>query len=240
MDTSSSKRMPRKTLCGPNIGLVSLPLKQPLDGAKFCKIPHRCGSSMCINVFDWLLATMSIRIGHGKFHAHFSPHTRGCHHVIPIRVGSVSHEFCVNLSPARLGVLQLLKDDDSSTAGDAESITVLIKGPTGLLGRVIVRCGQGTHTVKHTGKVPIDILSRTTERHIGLVQQNLLVSRTNTMRSSTARTGDGKTHSLNLECRGQNGTDSRSHGSCDTEWSNLVLPSASVLNCRDSLDNVGN
>ena len=53
--------------------------------------------------------------------------------------GTITDQLTVNLGTTCLGMLQFLKDDNSSTSSDTESITVLIKGPTGLLGCFIVR-----------------------------------------------------------------------------------------------------
>mmetsp|Transcript_24466 Transcript_24466/g.42857 ORF Transcript_24466/g.42857 Transcript_24466/m.42857 type:complete len:362 (+) Transcript_24466:399-1484(+) len=239
MHTRRPERMSRKTLRGPHIGLISLPIEQPLDAPQFCKIPHRRGSSMRINIFHRLLPIMRIGIVHGQFHASFSTHSRRRDHVVPVRIGTVSHELRVNLRAARLGVLELLQDDDPPAAGDAEPVAALVEGPTGLLGRVVVRRGQCAHAVEHAGEVPVDVLARSAECHVGFVEEDLLVSRPDAMRAGTACGRDGEAHALHLECRGQYRADGRSHGPRDAEGTDLVLPSSPVLDGGDGLDNVG-
>mmetsp|Transcript_2565 Transcript_2565/g.3277 ORF Transcript_2565/g.3277 Transcript_2565/m.3277 type:complete len:209 (-) Transcript_2565:661-1287(-) len=208
MNTSSTKSMSRKTLCRSNIRLVSLLVKKPLNSPKFCKITHRCRSSMCINVFHRLIIRAGRSIRHGQLHASLSTNSRGSNHVIPIRVCCIPNKFRIDLGTTSLGVFKLLKNDNSSTTSNTEPITVLIKGSGCLLGSIIVRSGQGTHTVKHTSKVPIHILTSTTKGNIRLIQQDLFKPSPNTMSPSTTRTRNGKTHPLNLERSRQHSTNS--------------------------------
>mmetsp|Transcript_24260 Transcript_24260/g.34723 ORF Transcript_24260/g.34723 Transcript_24260/m.34723 type:complete len:247 (+) Transcript_24260:339-1079(+) len=240
MNTSSTKSMSRKTLCRSNIGLVSLRIEKPLNSPKFCKITHRCRSSMCINVFHRLIIRVVGSIRHRQLHASLSTNSRGSNHVIPIRVCCIPNKFRIDLGTTSLGMFQLLKHHNSSTTGNTEPITVLIKGSRCLLGIIIVRSGQGPHAIKHTSKVPIHILPSTTKGNIRLIQQDLFKPRSNTMSTRTARTRDRKTHPLHLERSRQNSTHSRSHGPRHTERPNLILPPSTILHRLNRLDNIRN
>mmetsp|Transcript_30160 Transcript_30160/g.61554 ORF Transcript_30160/g.61554 Transcript_30160/m.61554 type:complete len:405 (-) Transcript_30160:168-1382(-) len=231
--------MSRKTLRRSHLRLVPESFEQPLDRSEFREISDGRGSSMRINVFDGFVPGMFLGIGHGEFHTSLSSDSRRSDHIVPVRIGPVPHEFGVNLGSSGLGVFQLLEDDDPPSSGDAEPITVLVEGPTRLLGRVVVRGAQRPHAVEHAGEVPIDALSGSAEGDVGLIQENLLVPRPDAVRSGAAGRGDGETHSLDLERRGEHGAGGRSHGSGDPKGSHLVLPPSSSLDRLDGLDDVG-
>jgi hypothetical protein len=81
----------------------------------------------------------------------------------------------------------------------------------------------------------------TAEGHIGFVQFDLFETRSDAMGSGTAGTTDGETGSLDLEVGGKDGRTCRSHGTGDTEGSDLVLPSLCLsLDSIAGFDNVGN
>mmetsp|Transcript_6768 Transcript_6768/g.12752 ORF Transcript_6768/g.12752 Transcript_6768/m.12752 type:complete len:215 (+) Transcript_6768:67-711(+) len=138
--TSSSKSVSRKTLCRSYTGLVPLFIKSPLDGSKFHHISDRCRSSVSIDVFHGFLTISCVCFLHGDLHASFSSYSRGSHHIIPIRVGSVSYQLSVNLRSSSLGMLEFLKNDNSTTTCNDESITVLIKSTRCGFGCIIVGC----------------------------------------------------------------------------------------------------
>mmetsp|Transcript_7892 Transcript_7892/g.11868 ORF Transcript_7892/g.11868 Transcript_7892/m.11868 type:complete len:455 (+) Transcript_7892:140-1504(+) len=234
-----SERVPRQTLRRSDVGVVSLLFEQPLDGPQLGEVAHRRRRTVRIDVFHRLLPVVPVRLVHGELHAPLPPHAAGRDHVVPVRVGAVPDELGVDLRAAGLGVLELLQDDDSPSSGDAESVAVLVEGPGGLLGIVVVGRGERAHAVEHAREVPVDVLAGPAEGHVGLVQEDLLVAGADAMGAGTAGGGNGEAHPLDLECRGEDGRDGGSHRPRDAEGSHLVLPTSAILHGRDGIDDVG-
>ena len=78
---------------------------------------------------------------HCNLHASTVHHPDGSNHVVPIRVGAVSHKLCIDPGPTGLGTFQLLVVDYATASYDAESVTILVEGSGGVF-RVVVVGGE--------------------------------------------------------------------------------------------------
>ena len=73
-------------------------------------------------------------------HAAHRALSRGLNHVIAVGSRAVADHFAIDPRPARLGVFQFLENEDARTAGDDETVAVLVVGARGLL-RPVVEVG---------------------------------------------------------------------------------------------------
>jgi hypothetical protein len=112
--------------------------------------------SVCVDVFHRFVTLVTLGVFHGQVHAALATHTRWSNHVVTIRVCPITNEFGVNLGATSLGVFQFFQDDNTTSTGNHKTISALIKGSGSSFGIFIVRSAEGTHAVKHTGKLPVD------------------------------------------------------------------------------------
>merc|ERR1719343_1140034 len=242
LDTGSPQGVTTEGLGRSNVGCVVFGVEQSLDGTQFSNITNRCGSSVGVDVIDGLVfGTISYGIVQSHLHAGFSTYTGRSDHVVSVRVGGVSDKFGVDLGSTGLGVLEFFEDHHTTTSGNDESVTGFVKGTGRRFGVFVVGSRQSSHTVEHTCEFPVDVLSCTAEGNVGLVQFDLLETSSDAVGSGTAGTTDGKTGSLNLKVGSKDGRAGGSHGTGDTERSNLVLPSLCLsLDSVAGFDNIGN
>ena len=73
---------------------------------------------------------------------------RGRDHVRAVGGCAISDQLTINLRPSGFGSLQLLQDHHAATAGNHETVAVIVVGTGGFLGGAVILAGHRAHGVE--------------------------------------------------------------------------------------------
>mmetsp|Transcript_24802 Transcript_24802/g.25239 ORF Transcript_24802/g.25239 Transcript_24802/m.25239 type:complete len:263 (-) Transcript_24802:519-1307(-) len=239
MDTGSAKRVPRQRFGGPYPWLISLLGEYAFNTLELHNITHRRRGTVRVHIIDLFFSPNFVSLLHGNVHAPLATNPGWRNHVVTIRICTVPNNFCVNLSTTSLSMFQFFNDNHSSTSGNHETIAIFVKCAGCLLGCIVSCCRKRTHAVKHRCELPAHVFTSTAKSYVSLVELDLLHASSNAMRTSTARTTNAETGTIDFKRSRKHGTRSRSHRPSHSERPNpLCPPVAAALNSVHRLHNV--
>src|SRR5690606_30655763 len=138
------------------------------DGLDFLEVTHRRGGGVRVDVVHWQLDVLQRHA-----HAAFRTFAGGRHHVETVGGGAIAHHLGPDAGAARLGVFELLENQNAGASGNDETITRRVVAARGLFGGLVEVRAHGAHGVEQVRKGPVEILVATSEDDVLLAQHDL-------------------------------------------------------------------